>query len=136
MIRTWLIPECIKALVANRNREYPQKIFECGIVVEPDQKLDVKSKNVHKLTCLICDKKADFTRIKQILDAIANYLDLKLEIEEIDFGCFIKGRCGSIILDKKEIGIIGEIHPKVLENWGLDMPVVALELNIKEIIKK
>ena len=48
MVRCWLIPEAIKALVANRNQEYPQSIFEIGTVIVPDKNADVKSKNVKK----------------------------------------------------------------------------------------
>jgi len=135
MVRSWLLPECIKALVANRNKEYPQNIFEAGIVVVPDEKADVKARNVEKLAVLFCEEKADFTKIKQVLDNITNFLDLKYEIKETRNNSFVPGRVGIIYINKKEIGYIGEIHPQVLENWGIQIPIAALEINLSELIK-
>ena len=40
------------------------------------------------------------------------------------------------ILDNKPIGIIGEIHPKILRNWKIKMPVALFEINLEEIFKK
>ena len=49
---------------------------------------------------------------------------------------FIKGRIGSIIIDNKEIGIIGEINPKVLENWNITVPTSVFELNLEKVFKE
>ena len=35
---------------------------------------------------------------------------------------------GEIIVNEKTVGIIGEIHPQVLDNWDLKVPVTALEI--------
>jgi len=40
---------------------------------------------------------------------------------------------GKIIVKDKEVGIIGEFNKKVLENWGIKVPVAGFELNIDEI---
>ena len=70
---------------------------------------------------------------------------------------FIQGRCGEIFIlqdnnpapkasssgragtsEQKEIsiGFIGEIHPKILKNWKLKMPVALFEINLEEIYNK
>ncbi len=133
MVRSWLIPECIKALVANRNREYPQRIFEAGIVVIPDEKADVKSRNIEKLVCLLCEEKSNYTNIRQILDVIMDFLDIKYTIKETEHSSFIPGRVASVYVKNKEIAYIGELHPKVLNNFELELPVAALELNLTEL---
>ena len=33
------------------------------------------------------------------------------------------------------VGVLGEIHPLVLESWKLENPVAAFEINVQEIIK-
>ena len=38
-----------------------------------------------------------------------------------------------ISLNGKNIAYIGEIHPSVLENWNLEVPVSALELNLTDL---
>ena len=32
-----------------------------------------------------------------------------------------------------ELGMLGEIHPKVLNNFKIEMPVAALQLNITKL---
>jgi len=46
---------------------------------------------------------------------------------------FLKGRAGSIIINGKTIGVIGELHPQVLINFGLQTPVAAFEINIEDL---
>ncbi len=55
----------------------------------------------------------------------------KIELKPKDNPSFIPGRCAEVYLNKKLIGIIGEIHPKTLSKWKLRMPVVALEINLE-----
>jgi len=133
MVRCWLTPELIKALVANRNQEYPQNIFEIGTVIIPDNKLDVRSKNVNKLVCLLCEDTVDFTRIKQVLDAIMNFIGIDFLVKETKHNSFIPGRVASIHIKGKNIGVLGEISPQVLDNWELKMPVCALEINLENL---
>ncbi|MBT4651341.1 phenylalanine--tRNA ligase subunit beta [Candidatus Woesearchaeota archaeon] len=133
MVRSWLIPEVIKSLVANRNKEYPHNVFEVGIVVHPDKKADVKSRNVEKLVCGLCEEKIDFTQIKQVLDGVFSFIGLEYSINEVEHGSFISGRAGNVYVGKEEVGIIGEVSPQVLDNWGLAMPLAALELDLRKI---
>ena len=49
---------------------------------------------------------------------------------------FIEGRFAEIKIDKKSIGLIGEVHPKILKNWKIRMPVALFEINLEEIFKK
>tara|TARA_Y100000310_G_C20177562_1_gene576553 strand:- start:216 stop:605 length:390 start_codon:yes stop_codon:yes gene_type:complete len=125
----------MKALVANRNREYPQKVFEAGTVVVPDETVDVKARNVERVCCLLCSDDADFTRIKQVLDALMKYLNVDYKTIEVEHDSFIKGRVGRVVVDDVKVAYIGEVHPKVLCNWGLEMPVAAFELNLSELFK-
>ena len=133
MVRVWMLPELMKALVANRNREYPQRIYEAGTVVIPDNNADVKCKNVVRLGCMLCEERADFTKIKQVFDALMDYLGKKYEIAEAEHSSFIEGRVGRVIVDGKKVGFIGEMHPKVLDNHGMKMPIAAFELNLTEL---
>ena len=35
---------------------------------------------------------------------------------------------------RKPVGVIGEVHPEVLERWQVSMPVVAFEVNLSQLI--
>jgi len=36
----------------------------------------------------------------------------------------------------KCIGYIGEIHPKILKNWRIKMPVALLEINLDDLLNQ
>ena len=86
-----------------------------------------------KLVVVSCHTHAYFTEIKQVLEVFINSLDLEYEIMSVAHASFIPGRVGCARIKRKDIAFLGEIHPQVLENLGLEMPVVALELNLTEL---
>ena len=43
---------------------------------------------------------------------------------------FIPGRVASVLLDGRDVGRFGEIHPRILEAYTLVQPVVAFELDV------
>ena len=129
ILRSWLLPSSLEVLTNNKHYDLPQKIFEIARIFKENKEID-------KLSILICNSKTNFTEIKQVLDALFLSLGLNYDIKETKHNSFIEGRTGSILLKNKEIGILGEIHPDVIINWGLENPVVALELNIKELYEK
>jgi len=71
--------------------------------------------------------------MKSVLDKLLSDLGLIASIKPIENPSFIDGRCGEILIDKNPIGIIGEVHPQVLINFGLENPVSIFEINIDEL---
>ena len=132
LMRAWLIPSLMQVLVNNKHNEYPQKIYEVGIVFRKD---DFEISEPKHLAVLSSHPLTDYTEIKQILDALLLALDLKYDIIETEHNSFIPGRVGSIIIKGKNIGFLGEIHPKVLSNFFLDNPVVALEIDVNMLFE-
>ena len=116
----------------NSDSEYPQKIFEIGRVFEKKHKITEHD----NLAAAISP--GNFTEMKQILEYFARMLDIEIKILEAEHypSYFIEGRAGKILLDGKEIGFIGEIHPKILKNWKIKMPVALFEISMEEIYRK
>lgn len=121
----------MKVFSENVDSEYPQNIFETGRVFELD---GLKEKD--KLAC--ASAPGNFTQLKQVLEYLFRMLGLKIELREVSNfdNWFIEGRVAEIILDKKVIGFLGEIHPKILRNWKIKMPVALFELDLKEVFEK
>jgi phenylalanyl-tRNA synthetase beta chain len=71
--------------------------------------------------------------ISSLLDALMRNVGIKYELRKATHPSFMTGRTAEIIVNKKIIGYIGEIHPQILNNWELEKPVVAFELNIEEL---
>ncbi|MGV8161890.1 MAG: phenylalanine--tRNA ligase subunit beta [Candidatus Nanoarchaeia archaeon] len=131
MIRLWLAPELIKFLSNNRNKPYPQKVFEINDVVIPNHEKDVLCENKKKLSIVITHPSANFTEIKQAFEYLMNVFNLKYELVESSHDSFIQGRRADVLIDGNKAGFFGEISPQVLSNWGIEMPMVALELDFE-----
>jgi len=138
ILRKSLLAQSIKTLSENSDASYPQKIFELGRIFNSNDKSETGIEEKENLCISICNEKANFTEIKQILDYLSRMLDFKYEIKEIEHPAFIVGRCGEIIIlkdNKKEsAGIIGEIAPFVLKNNKIKMPVASLEIEIERLL--
>lgn len=131
-VRSWLLPVLMEVLSKNKHSDYPQKIFEEGIVTVRNKE---EIKDYERIAVLAAHDKADFTEIKQVLDHLFRCLGLQYVIEDADHSSFIEGRVGRISVNGVAVAYIGELHPAVLSNFNLEMPVVGFELNITELFE-
>jgi phenylalanyl-tRNA synthetase beta chain len=129
--RTWLTPDMMKFFFFNKNKEYPQKIFEVGDCVLLDQSSENRTRQARKLCGAISYDCANLTEIKSVVEAVIIMMGRKYEIQDGNHPSFIESRCGKIIIDGKEAGFFGEIHPDVLEKWGIEKPVIAFEIEVE-----
>ena len=135
VLRAWLIPTMLQILKENKHNEYPQNVFGCGNVFKHDSQKDSCVAESVRLAVTLSHTNANFTEIKQVFDSLVRALDLDYEIREVDHGSFIPGRVGRIKIKDIDVAYIGEIHPQVLENFELEMPVSVLELNLSDLFK-
>ena len=135
ILRSWILPSLLEVLSKNKHNKYPQKIFEIGTLFKKEEKEETSVEEFKRLGVIISHSKTDFTEIKQVLDALFKVLDLGYELKETEHSSFIPGRVGRVSVKGNDIAYIGEIHPEVLVNWELELPVSALELNVSELAK-
>jgi len=123
----------LKTLSENVDSEYPQRIFELGKVFSLE-KNDIKEKE----NLSIAITPGNFTELRQILEYLFRMLGKEIKIKEpSEFPLhFIEGRVAEIFADEKSTGFIGEIHPKILKNWKLKMPVALLEIELEKVFEK
>ncbi len=129
-LRNSLLPGMLKVLSENQHHEYPQNIFEIGRTFHKGES-ETGIIEPTKLAITLSHETADFTSIKQIILALGKALGQTIKTKESEHPSFIKGRAAEIILNNESIGIIGEFHPEVLNNWELITPTVGLELNLE-----
>lgn len=134
VLRQELISSALKVLGKNIDAEYPQRVFEIGKVFKylkeaKDRETDIGEEE--HLVIAICP--GNFTDIKQVLDYLAKMFNIEFKIDYAEHNAFIEGRCGKILINKKDTGIIGEIHPKVLKEWHIRNPVALLEFNLEPL---
>ncbi|MCX8151226.1 MAG: phenylalanine--tRNA ligase subunit beta [Candidatus Bathyarchaeota archaeon] len=134
-LRNWLLPSLMEFLSNNKSVEFPQKIFEVGKVTFIDETSETKTRDEDWLAAASSHINANFSEIKAVLDAFLRNLNVTWKIQAINHSCFIEGRSGSVVVSGESIGIIGEVHPQVLEAWRLENPVAAFELNLNKMRK-
>ncbi len=132
-LRNWLLPSLMEFLSKNTHVEYPQRIFEVGYCTTFDEDEENKTRDVEKLASITIHSNANFTEMKSMLDGVLLNLGIQYELEEMEHESFIEGRVGNIIINNEIAGIIGEIHPKVLENWNLENPAAAFEISLDRL---
>jgi len=132
ILRPNLMIPALRIFSENKDNEYPQNIFEIGKVFKVSKSSET---GIEELTNLfIASSPGKFTEIKQTLDYLFKMLNKKFEIKEISNKNLIEGRTGAILVNNKEIGFIGEVHPETLSNWGIKMPVALIEISLEDII--
>ncbi len=129
-IRTWLIPQLMEVLSQSKHADYPQKIFEVGDVVFIDETSSTKTREERHLAFAIADREVTLTDLLAVLKSLSLQLGFSYKLEPIDHPSFIPGRSAKIVVNKKNLGILGEIHPRVLLNFELNVPIIAAEINI------
>ncbi len=135
MVRTWLLPSIMEFLSENTHRKYPQKVFEIGEVVLPDEKSETRSKTKTLLSGAIAHDKTNLTEMKSVVEAIGRELNTSIIIKEGNHPSFIETRVGEIYLNGKKCGYFGEIYPSVLEKWKIEKPVIAFEIDLTELLQ-
>jgi phenylalanyl-tRNA synthetase beta chain len=135
VLRAWITPSLIKVLQENKSNEYPQNIFEIGDCFKINEEAETGIREFLRLAVVLCGPESDFTRIKQVLDCLMDSLGTGYDSKETEHPSFIPGRVARISVNNIDIAYIGELHPQVLSDWELDMPIACFELNLTELYK-
>jgi len=131
IFREFIFPEHLELLSRNQHISYPQNIYEVGQTLSTDKK-DVFEKT--KLCVTLCYNKVSFTDIQKLLFSLLENIgakDIKLKTNNLSW--FIGGRSAIVtfkIDGKEKQGFIGEINPKVLEQFNLEMPCAIFEIEV------
>jgi len=125
-----LIPS-LRIISENKDNEYPQKIFEIGTTFKIDKSEENGIKESEHLIVTLAP--GNFTEIKQVLEYLGRMLKIDFCLIESENEWMIEGRTGEIRIKEKEIGHIGEIHPRILKDSKIRMPVSLFEIDLEEI---
>lgn len=127
VVRDRLSLGALDFLRINKRRNLPQDLYEIGEVI--------RNAEQHTSLCILrADSKSGYSGIKQILDALM----IRLGVQDFHIGpskteMLVEGRSGNVILNGKNLGVIGEVHPTTLEAFELKNPVSFVEINLTEL---
>ena len=128
ILRPNLLLPTLRIFAENKGCEYPQRIFEMGTIFARGEKSETGISESKHL--IVAGSPANFTELKQMLDYLARMFNVSYTLQEISYTGCIEGRTGTILLNNKPAGIIGEMHPDTLRKWNIKMPVAFFEINL------
>jgi len=130
MLRTWALPSLLMVLENNTHRAYPQDLAEIGLAAELDESQNTGVAEHRTLAAVVARADASYEDAKARLQSLAEAFGKSLETPPTDHPTFIGGRAAEVVLDGESVGVIGEVHPSVLVEHDLEVPVAAFEFRL------
>jgi phenylalanyl-tRNA synthetase beta chain len=129
-LRTWALPSIMHVLENNTHRRYPQELAEVGFVAEQDDDENTNVAEHRTVAGAIARTDATYEDIKGRLQALVGEFDADLETPATEHPSFIDGRVAAVVIEGESAGVIGEIHPELLVERDLEVPVAAFEFRL------
>ena len=133
-VRPSIIPSLLGAETGSGNAVYPHKIFEIGKIAFLCDEEVTGTRTRQSIGFLTAAGDANFNTAASEVATLLHFLDHQYTVTESNDPRFIPGRQANIMVKDKVVGIFGEVHPAVLENWAITVPCVAGELDIEELM--
>jgi phenylalanyl-tRNA synthetase beta chain len=132
IMRTTTIPSIMESLARNysRNNEYV-RLFEIGKVYIPKENQS-KLPEERNLVTIGLYGNADYLHLKGVVENILEVLGIeKFSFKrESENPSFHPGKTAALYIRKDLVGILGEVHPDVADNYGIDNRCYIAELNL------
>jgi phenylalanyl-tRNA synthetase beta chain len=138
-MRTTLVPNLLEVLARNVNRSIETvKAFEIGNTFLPKQ-MPITELPIEKKAMVIglVGKNEDFFSLKGDVEMVLEKLGVegyRFESEK-NHKTYHPGRCATIIWNDHVIGLLGEVHPKVLENYSIKERAYVAELDFNLLLQ-
>ena len=142
VVRRNLIPSLINTVTYNANRKAKDfKLFEISNVYEQGKEslhLSLGMYGNELYQGLLRSKEFSFYSVKGVFENLMALLGIepnryRLERVESDNKFFHPGRSAYVLLGKKKVGVIGELHPKYALEKEVKDHFALMELNLTEI---
>jgi len=136
IMRQDLLPNLMKNLTDNKRESLPHLLFEISDVIKPNKTLEARCERQLHVASVSSHSNSNFSEIKSHLEALMlNIGANSWKFKKTEHPSFIKGRVAAIIIRGKPVGVVGEIHPEVLNNFQLETPTAAFEVDLETLIK-
>lgn len=138
LMRTTLLPFMLNVAYTNYSRKVGEfRAFEISRVFLPKE-LPLKElpEEVKTISLGMYGKEVDFYTIKGVIEELLEVMGIvDVEYVRAEEPSYHPGRSAKILFKEEVLGVFGEVHPDVLENYDLPVRVYAGELNLDKIIK-
>lgn len=133
-VRPSILPSLLNSESVSGKAVYPHRIFEAGKVAFKDETANYGTVTRTYLGFLSAHGEANYNEAASLAAALLYYLGSDYSVEDCEDPRFIPGRQARILRNGTAVGVLGEVHPRVLENWGITVPCVAGELDLEAYV--
>ena len=85
---------------------------------------------------LFKEREVDFYDLKGIVESLMENLRLPCEFEPLESEAYLHpGQSAKVLVEGKEVGFIGKLHPDVLERLEVNQDIFVGELDLGELLK-
>ena len=129
-MRNSIVPSLLKILAQNQHNDYPQNVVEFGRTFHHDKNAMYGIREDNTLAFACSGENVDFTTVRRVIDTLLKSLRVEGMVKEVMDASLIPGRAAELYVGKKKIAVLGEVHPAVLEQWNIAMPVAVAEIDV------
>lgn len=134
IMRTTALPSVMENIARNYHARAAEcAVFEDATVYLPQGGPDVLPDEREQVVIAAYGERYHYLALKGILEqwlSCAGVKEVRFE-RNSDGGAYHPGRCADIYAGDEKLGVIGEIHPVVLENYDVKPRVVAAEIDME-----
>lgn len=139
VMRTTAIPSMLEVIANNYNNQNLEgKFFEIAKEYFPSNDEENLAIENNKLIVGVYGKKYNFYNLKFDIENLFDYLNLEKckFVAQTDEKTFHPGRCADIFIGNDKIGIIGQVHPQVIDNYQILSNVFLVSLDVIKMFEK
>jgi phenylalanyl-tRNA synthetase beta chain len=140
VMRTTTVNGMLTALSTNYNRRNEStSLYELSYIYLPkDEEIKELPDERMQLTIGMYGD-IDFYNVKGVVETLLNRLGIYEGYEydpNVSINYLHPGRQAKITINKKELGIIGEVHPEVADNYNIDTRAYLAVIDMPVLVKK
>ncbi|HSR54091.1 MAG TPA: phenylalanine--tRNA ligase subunit beta [Acidobacteriota bacterium] len=133
VLRSHLLTGLLEALYENRRRPVPLRLFELDNVVALDDEGPTRTAEERRLAVVEIGPDAGYAAIRTAVDALLREMGQEGRYQAIEHPTFVTGRVASFTTDGQLQGVLGELHPEILNRFNLEYPVGLAEITLHRI---
>lgn len=147
LLRTTLMPGLLELLSRNSRRQITSvHVYEIGSVFLPES-LPLTSQPEERSTLGVAlmgqvrssgwgvaQRNVDFYDLKGIVEAALQVLGVQATVRRGTHAALHPGRTAEVVVDGQVVGVLGEVHPDVLERFEIDRRAYLAEIDLEPIL--
>jgi len=131
-LRGSILPGLLRVLSLNTHNPLPQRVFECGTTAVA---IGEGAREELRAAAAITGYRVSFEEAHSAAYSLVySLVNKETALAEKKARTLIGGRSASILVDGREVGLVGEVSPDLLERLQVFTPVAVFEVSLNKLL--